>query len=56
MKKQYLQDTLEKYHLGGLVERVKIEIKNKTLTTNFISIQKNLVGFLESPNIDLPIS
>lgn len=54
MKKQYLQDTLEKYHLGGLVERVKIEIKNKTLTTNFISIQKNLVGFLESPNIDLP--
>ena len=42
MKKLYLEDVIEKYHLGGLVERVKIEIKDKTFTTKFISNQKKL--------------
>jgi hypothetical protein len=54
MKKPYLQDVIEKYYLGGLVERVKIQIVDKTLTTKFISQQKNLVGVLEAPNITLP--
>jgi len=54
MKKPYLQDVIEKYHLGGLVERVKIQITDKTLTTKFISAQKNLVGVLEAPGITLP--
>jgi len=54
MKKPYLQDVIEKYHLGGLVERVKIQITDKTLTTKFISTQKNLVGVLEAPEITLP--
>jgi hypothetical protein len=54
MKKPYLEDIIEKYHLGGLVERVKINITDKTLTTKFISTQKNLVGILEAPNIELP--
>ena len=54
MKKPYLQDVIEKYHLGGLVERVKIQIVDKTLTTKFISAQKNLVGVLEAPGITLP--
>ncbi len=54
MKKPYLQDVIEKYYLGGLVERVKIQIADKTLTTKFISTQKNLVGVLEAPEITLP--
>jgi hypothetical protein len=54
MKKPYLQDVIEKYYLGGLVERAKIQITDKTLTTKFISAQKNLVGVLEAPGITLP--
>jgi hypothetical protein len=53
MKKLYLEDVIEKYHLGGLVERVKIEVVDKTLTTKFISSQKNLVGVLYAPNMEL---
>jgi hypothetical protein len=54
MKKPYLQDVIGKYYLGGLVERVKIQVVDKTLTTKFISTQKNLVGVLEAPEITLP--
>jgi len=54
MKKLFLEDVIEKYYLGGLVERVKIQIIDKTLTTKFISAQKNLVGVLEAPGITLP--
>ena len=53
MKKLYLEDVIEKYYLKGLVERVKIDIENKTLTTRFISNQKNLVGSLTAPNIEV---
>ena len=53
MKKLYLEDVIEKYYLGGLVERVKIEVVDKTLTTKFISSQKNLVGVLYAPNMEL---
>ena len=38
MKKLYFSDVIEKYHLGGLVERVKISIKDKTLETSVILI------------------
>jgi hypothetical protein len=54
MKKLFLEDVIEKYYLGGLVERVKIQVTDKTLTTKFISSQKNLVGVLEAPGITLP--
>ena len=53
MKKLYLEDVIEKYYLNGLVERVKIEVVDKTLTTKFISSQKNLVGVLYAPNMEL---
>jgi hypothetical protein len=53
MKKQYLEDVIEKYHLGGLVERVKITIKDKTLTSRFITTEKNLVGSITAPNIEV---
>jgi ankyrin repeat protein len=53
MKKLYLEDVIEKYYLGGLVERVKINIKDKTLTTKFLATKKNLVGTITAPNIEL---
>jgi hypothetical protein len=53
MKKLYLEDVIEKYYLNGLVERVKITIKDKVLSTKFISAQKNLVGTVEAPSIEL---
>jgi hypothetical protein len=53
MKKLYLLDVIEKYHLGGFVEKVKIEIKDKTLSTQFISANKNLIGTMVAPNIEL---
>ena len=54
MKKLFLEDVIEKYYLGGLVERVKIQVTDKTLYTKFISSQKNLVGVIEAPGITLP--
>ena len=53
MKKQYLEDVIEKYHLGGLVERVRITVTNKTLTSRFINTNKNLVGSITAPNIEI---
>jgi hypothetical protein len=53
MKKLYLEDVIEKYHLGGLVERVKLSVKDKVLQTKFLSAKKNLVGSMEAPGIDL---
>jgi len=53
MKKLYLEDVIEKYYLGGLVERVKINVKDKTLTTKFLATKKNLVGTITAPNIEL---
>lgn len=53
MDKLYFEDVIEKYHLGGLTERVKISVAKKILTTNFISVNKNLVGIIIAPDIDL---
>jgi hypothetical protein len=53
MKKPYLQSVINKFHLNGMVERVKINVVNQTLTTKFITSQKNLVGVLSAPNIEI---
>lgn len=48
-----LQSIIYKYHLDGLVESVKWEIKNKTLIINFISINGDLLGNLTYNNFPL---
>jgi len=53
MKKTFLENTIEKYHLNGIVERIKISIKDKTLSTQFISTNKNLVGKITASGIEL---
>ena len=53
MKKPYLQSVIDKFHLNGMVERVKINVVDQTLTTKFITSQKNLVGVLCAPNVEI---
>jgi hypothetical protein len=53
MKKLYLSNVIEKYHLGGLVEKIKINISNKILEAKFIASNKNLIGNLYAPDIEI---
>lgn len=47
-KDQFLQ-TIEKYHLNKLIEKACWTVKDKQLNINFVSPNKDLVGFLSSP-------
>jgi hypothetical protein len=53
MQKQTLTSVIDKYHLNGIVESVKWNIKDKNITVDFITPMKNLVGKVTSPNFDL---
>jgi hypothetical protein len=53
MNKQTLTSVLDKYYLNSTVESVKWVIKDKTITVDFITPMKNLVGKVVSPNFDL---
>jgi hypothetical protein len=53
MNKQTLTSVLDKYYLNSTVESVKWVIKDKTITVDFITPMKNLVGKVISPNFDL---
>jgi hypothetical protein len=53
MNKQTLTSVLDKYYLNGTVESVKWVIKDKSITVDFITPMKNLVGKVISPNFDL---
>ena len=53
MQKQTLTSVIDKYHLNGIVESVKWNIKDKNITVDFITPMKNLVGKVISPNFDL---
>lgn len=60
MEKQRLLTFISKYHLGGSVESVKIEVEDNTLQTRFISDDKSLLGIVRMKNFefddaDLPI-
>ncbi len=44
MNKQTLTSVLDKYYLNSTVESVKWVIKDKTITVDFITPMKNLVG------------
>jgi len=53
MNKQTLTSVVDKYYLNGTVESVKWVIKDKSITVDFITPMKNLVGKVISPNFDL---
>jgi len=53
MNKQTLTSVVDKYYLNGTVESVKWVVKDKSITVDFITPMKNLVGKVISPNFDL---
>tara|TARA_B100002019_G_C21269127_1_gene601137 strand:+ start:513 stop:1232 length:720 start_codon:yes stop_codon:yes gene_type:complete len=53
MKKQSLQRYIEKYNLGGNVNSVVWNSDGKSLTTNFITDDKSLLGQLKGSNFNL---
>ena len=52
MEKQPLLSIFEKYYLNGIVEKVKLIIKDKTITTHFLAPNKDLVGCVHSENFE----
>ena len=60
MEKAKLSRFIQKYYLSGLVESVKWEISNNSLSTSFVSDDSSVVGTVkmngfDSPNIVLPV-
>jgi len=47
IKKSQLQSVISKYHLNGLIESVKWKIKNDSLTIDFMSPNRDMIGKVE---------
>lgn len=56
MTKLELQSIIEKYHLDGLVENVKWVIKDKTLSIDFMSPSREMIGNVIASDFPLPES
>ena len=52
MEKQSLNRFVSKYNLAGLVESVKWESKDGSLTTSFISDDKSVLGSVSMKEFD----
>ncbi len=54
MQRVTLESIIKKYYLDGLIEGVKIRVKNKAVEINFIPTEnKSLVGKITHPSMDL---
>ncbi len=53
MDKLHLVSTFEKYYLNGNVERVKMQVKDKNVTINFVATNKDLVGCINASEFEL---
>jgi hypothetical protein len=53
MDKLHLVSTFEKYYLNGIVERVKMQVKDKNVTINFVAPNKDLVGCVDASEFEL---
>lgn len=53
MHKDYLLGILEKYYLNGLIEKARVNIKEKQINISFVSENKDLVGFVTSDKFEL---
>jgi hypothetical protein len=53
MQKIILSSAIEKYYLGGLVQSVKWNISKNTLYVDFITPNKDAVGKIKQPDIEL---
>ena len=53
MKKKQLTSFIDKYHLAGNANSVRLDVKNKTLSCNFITDDQNVVGSVSMDNFDI---
>jgi hypothetical protein len=56
INKLYLQSIISKYHLKGLIEGVKWNIKNNILDIDFVSPNRDMVGKISAKNFNIPDS
>lgn len=53
MNKNRLQTFVQKYYLNGLVENVKIHVKDNTITTDFITEDRSTLGHITYKNVSI---
>jgi hypothetical protein len=53
MDKLHLVSTLDKYYLNGIVEKIKLQVKDKNITINFVAPNKDLVGSVNASEFEL---
>ena len=53
--KRIIDSFIDKYHLGGNIERIKWVSDNESLSANFINDSQNLVGKIINKNFQFPV-
>ena len=53
MEKKQITSFIDKYHLAGNANSVRLDVKNKTLSCNFITDDQNVVGSVSMDNFDI---
>tara|TARA_R100001377_G_scaffold55023_1_gene32540 strand:- start:112 stop:840 length:729 start_codon:yes stop_codon:yes gene_type:complete len=53
--KRTIDSFINKYHLGGNIERIKWVSDNESLSAKFINDSQNLVGQIKSKNFQFPV-
>ena len=53
--KRIIDSFINKYHLGGNIERIKWVSDNESLSAKFINDSQNLVGQIKSKNFQFPV-
>ena len=53
--KRIIDSFIDKYHLGGNIERIKWVSDSESLSAKFISDSQNLVGQIKSKNFQFPV-
>jgi len=53
MKKKQLTGFIDKYHLAGNANSVRLDVKDKKLSCNFITDDQNVVGSISMDNFDI---
>ena len=53
MEKKQLTGFIDKYHLAGNANSVRLDVKDKTLSCNFITDDQNVVGSVSMNNFDV---
>ena len=53
MEKNQITSFIDKYHLAGNANSVRLDIKDKTLSCNFITDDQNVVGSVSMDNFDV---